>query len=52
LRAKDICRALGTGTAAKNTEGLRAKLNRLVVRGILTEPEPEPEPGTGGRGTH
>lgn len=40
LRAKDICRALGTGTTAKDTEGLRAKLKRLVARGILTEPEP------------
>lgn len=40
LRAKDICVALGTGTAAKNTESLRAKLKRLVARGILTEPEP------------
>lgn len=40
LRAKDICRALGIGTAAKDTEGLRAKLKRLVARGVLTEPEP------------
>ncbi|MDT7804579.1 MAG: hypothetical protein QOI78_8012 [Actinomycetota bacterium] len=40
LRAKDICHALGTGTAAKNTENLRAKLKRLVARGVLTEPEP------------
>jgi hypothetical protein len=39
LRAKDICVALGTGTAAKNTESLRAKLKRLVNRGVLTEPE-------------
>ncbi|MCX4469432.1 hypothetical protein OOK41_16825 [Micromonospora sp. NBC_01655] len=39
MRAKDICRALGTGTTAKNTEGLRAKLKRLVARQILTEPE-------------
>ena len=39
MRAKDICRALGTGTTAKNTEGLRAKLNRLVARQILTEAE-------------
>jgi hypothetical protein len=39
LRAKDICVALGTGTAAKNTESLRAKPKRLVARGILTEPE-------------
>ena len=40
LRAKDICHALGIGTAAKDTEGLRAKLKRLVARGVLTEPEP------------
>jgi hypothetical protein len=40
LRAKDICRALGIGTAAKDVEGLRAKLKRLVARGVLTEPEP------------
>jgi prefoldin subunit 5 len=39
LRAKDICVTLGTGTAAKNTESLRAKLKRLVARGVLTEPE-------------
>ncbi|MFY1692821.1 hypothetical protein [Plantactinospora sp. WMMB782] len=39
MRAKDICHALGTGTAAKDTEGLRAKLKRLVARQILTEPE-------------
>lgn len=40
MRAKDICRALGTGTTAKDTEGLRARLKRLVARQILTEPEP------------
>jgi hypothetical protein len=40
LRAKDICVALGTGTAVKNTESLRAKLKRLVTRGVLTEAEP------------
>jgi hypothetical protein len=39
MRAKDICHALGTGTTAKDTEGLRAKLKRLVARQILTEPE-------------
>jgi hypothetical protein len=40
-RAKDICVALGTdtGTAAKNTESLRAKPKRLVARSVLTEPE-------------
>ncbi|WP_018252728.1 hypothetical protein [Salinispora mooreana] len=39
MRAKDICQALGTGTTAKDTENLRAKLKRLVTRQILTEPE-------------
>ncbi|RSM41947.1 hypothetical protein DMB66_55360 [Actinoplanes sp. ATCC 53533] len=40
LRAKDICRALGIGVTANHTEGLRAKLNRLVTRGVLTEDQP------------
>jgi polyhydroxyalkanoate synthesis regulator phasin len=40
LRAKDICHALGVGTTANHTERLRAKLKRLVARGVLTEPEP------------
>jgi cell division septum initiation protein DivIVA len=40
LRAKDVCQALGLGTEPKHTEGTRAKLKRLVTRGILTEPEP------------
>ncbi|MFB7667623.1 hypothetical protein ACFC1R_27460 [Kitasatospora sp. NPDC056138] len=40
LRAKDVCQALGLGTEPKHTEGIRAKLKRLVTRGILTEPEP------------
>jgi hypothetical protein len=40
LRAKDICHALGVGTTANHTESLRAKLKRLVVRGVLIEPEP------------
>lgn len=40
LRAKDICRALGVGTTANHTESLRAKLKRLVARGVLTENEP------------
>lgn len=39
MRAKDICQALGTGTTAKDTENLRAKLKSLVARQILTEPE-------------
>lgn len=40
LRAKDVCLALGLGVAAKDTEGLRAKLKRLVARHILIEAEP------------
>ncbi|MFF2133522.1 hypothetical protein ACFVW1_51030 [Streptomyces olivochromogenes] len=40
LRAKDVCHTLGTGTEPRHTEGMRAKLKRLVSRGILTEPEP------------
>ena len=40
LRAKDVCLALGTGTEPKDTEGIRAKLKRLVNRQILTESQP------------
>jgi len=40
MRAKDVCLALGLGTAPKDTEGLRAKLKRLVARQVLTETEP------------
>ncbi|MFI6495362.1 hypothetical protein [Streptomyces sp. NPDC050564] len=40
LRAKDVCRALGLGTEPRHTENTRAKLKRLVNRGILAEPEP------------
>lgn len=40
MRAKDVCLALGVGVAAKDTEGMRAKLKRLVARQILTEAEP------------
>ncbi|WP_406375773.1 hypothetical protein OG788_39625 [Streptomyces sp. NBC_00647] len=40
LRARDVCRTLDTGTEPRHTEGMRAKLKRLVNRGILTEPEP------------
>jgi hypothetical protein len=39
MRAKDVCHALGIGTEPKDTEGVRAKLKRLVKRRILTEPE-------------
>jgi hypothetical protein len=40
MRAKDVCRALGAATTAKDTEGMRAKLQRLVNRQIFTESEP------------
>jgi glycine cleavage system regulatory protein len=40
MRAKDVCLALGAGVTAKDTEGMRAKLKRLVARHILTETEP------------
>ncbi|MDH6145807.1 hypothetical protein P3T35_007868 [Kitasatospora sp. GP30] len=40
LRAKDICEALGAGTEPRHIEGIRAKLKRLVSRGLLSEPEP------------
>ncbi|UJB40120.1 tektin family protein [Streptomyces sp. A1-5] len=40
LRAKEVCQALGLGTEARHTENTRAKLKRLVARGILTEPGP------------
>ncbi|GGW87824.1 hypothetical protein AB0E64_39085 [Streptomyces caelestis] len=36
LRAKDVCEALGRELLAKNVEGTRAKLKRLVKLGILT----------------
>lgn len=39
LRAKGICRALGLGAESRRTDGTRARLKRLVGRGILTEPE-------------
>lgn len=40
MRAKDICLALGLDTIPKNTEGLRAKLKRLVTRQVLLETQP------------
>ena len=39
LRARDPCIALEP-IVAKNTEGIRSKLKRLVSRGILTETGP------------
>jgi hypothetical protein len=44
MRAKDVCHALGLGTEPKDTEGVRAKLKRLVKRRILTEAEPACSP--------
>ena len=40
LRASQVCRALGTGTADRHREGMRSKLKRLVGRGWLVEGEP------------
>ncbi|MEV0633912.1 hypothetical protein AB0I77_02830 [Streptomyces sp. NPDC050619] len=40
LRAREVCRTLGTGTEPRHTESMRAKLKRLANRGILTESEP------------
>lgn len=40
MRAKDVCHALGLGVEPKDTEGVRAKLKRLVKRRQLTEAEP------------
>ncbi|WP_371674229.1 hypothetical protein OG985_46225 [Streptomyces sp. NBC_00289] len=40
LHPKEVCLALNTGTEPRHVEGTRAKLERLVSRGILTEPEP------------
>jgi hypothetical protein len=40
MRARDVCLAIGAGVTAKDTEGMRAKLKRLVARQILTEAQP------------
>ena len=40
MRAKDVCHALGLDTEPKDTEGIRAKLKRLVNRRLPTETEP------------
>jgi DNA repair exonuclease SbcCD ATPase subunit len=49
LRVKDLCRLLNTEADHTHTEGLRAKLKRMVARGVLTEPQPGlftlPRPG-------
>lgn len=40
LRARDLCTALDPPIEARNVEGIRSKLKRLVSRGILAETEP------------
>ncbi|MFB6783828.1 hypothetical protein ACFCX0_42725 [Streptomyces sp. NPDC056352] len=40
LRARQLGQALGRPILAKHTEGIRAKLTRLVDRSILAEAEP------------
>jgi hypothetical protein len=40
LRARDLCTALDLPMVARNTEGIRSELKRLVSRGILVETEP------------
>lgn len=40
LRCKDVCEAVGLGTQARQVEGMRSKLKRLVERQILVEAEP------------
>ncbi|MCX5174288.1 hypothetical protein [Streptomyces virginiae] len=44
MRARDLCQALDLPILAKNTEGIRAKLKRLVSRGILINPKPACSP--------
>jgi hypothetical protein len=40
MRARDLCQAMDMPIEPRNTENIRAKLKRLVSRGILTETEP------------
>jgi hypothetical protein len=40
MRAKDICLTLGIEPLPKHVEGTRAKLKRLVTRGLITEDKP------------
>ncbi|MEV4376710.1 hypothetical protein [Streptosporangium sp. NPDC049644] len=40
MRARDLCQVLDLPIVAKNTENIRAKLKRLVSKGILVETEP------------
>lgn len=42
LSAKDLCRALDTGTTPNHIETIRAKLKRLVATRLVTEDEPGP----------
>ena len=46
--AGPVCQALDLPILPKNTEGIRAKLKRLVTRGVLAELEPGlfAQPGT------
>jgi len=44
LRARDLCTALDLPIVARNTEGIRSELKRLVSRGILVEPNPDCSP--------
>ncbi|MBV1856615.1 hypothetical protein [Catellatospora tritici] len=40
MRAKDGCLEIGVGITAKDTDGMRAKLKRIVNRQILVEAGP------------
>ncbi|GGN93524.1 hypothetical protein GCM10010112_81850 [Actinoplanes lobatus] len=40
MRAKDVCLALDIEPLPKHVEGARAKVKRLVNRGIVTEKQP------------
>jgi hypothetical protein len=40
LRVKDVCQAIGAGTDTRQVERMRARLKRLVGRGLLSEPHP------------
>lgn len=40
LRCKQVCEAVGAGTAANHVEAMRSKLKRLAERGILVEGSP------------
>lgn len=39
MRAKKVCQVLGLGTDPRHVEGMRSKLEKLVARGILAEPQ-------------